>query len=131
HFTFSNAHFFLAASHSLRVIAFVWSQVEVVVEVSALLLVVAGAVATEGLAGRGVCCATAVPEHNAKASADSASALFIRDMMISRGPISPKAFNRHRNNGHSVDMFQSFLATTLGSERAAGKGGPCSTPSTP
>src|ERR1700688_1288813 len=67
HFTFSMAHFFLAESHSLRVIDLVWSPVKADVEESALVPVVAGA----GFAGSGVCCAAAIPEYSARASADS------------------------------------------------------------
>src|SRR5687768_14866368 len=74
HFTFSIAHFFLATSHSLRVIALVLSQVEVDEEDSALVPVVAGAVAAGAdFAGSGVCCAVAIPEYSVRASADSAS----------------------------------------------------------
>jgi hypothetical protein len=75
----------LAESHSLRVIALLWSQVKADVEDSVLVPVVAGAVAaTAGFAGSGVvCCAAAIPEYSAKASADSASVVINRGMKFS------------------------------------------------
>jgi len=68
----------------LGVIVLVLSQVEADVEVSALVPVVVGAVAAgAAFAGNGVCCALAIPEHSARASADSASIVFNRGKKFS------------------------------------------------